>query len=381
MNGMRAALVGVLAGLLMISPALRVFSEAQGAAATTFKPEELEQIAAPVALYPDPLLAQVMMASTYPLEVVQAARFVRDNPSLKGEPMNAALKKQPWDDSVKSLVAVPQVLGMMSDKLDWTQKLGDSFLAQQKELMDAVQRLRAKAQAQGALTTTKEQKVVVETVTPTTTIIKIESTSPQVVYVPVYNPTVVYGVWAYPAYPPYYYYPPGYVAGTALFSFTAGVIVGSAIWGGCNWHRGEVNVDVDHYNSFTKNVNTTNIAAKRTEVQNTRASGGNGTWQHDPEHRKGVQYRDQATQQRFNKTDPPNAQTREACRGRGEQGRAEPTRQTQPANRSGQASGTAFEGLGNGAQAQSFSDRGRASRESPGTSRAAGGFSGGGRRR
>ncbi|MGH7393027.1 MAG: DUF3300 domain-containing protein, partial [Candidatus Rokuibacteriota bacterium] len=136
-----------------------------GGAEPVFKPEELEQIVAPIALHPDPLLAQIFMAATYPIEVVQAARFVKANPNLKGDALNEALKKEEWDDSVKSLVMVPQVLAMMDEKLDWTQKLGDAFLAQQKETMDAVQRLRAKAQASGNLKSTAEQKVVVEPAT------------------------------------------------------------------------------------------------------------------------------------------------------------------------------------------------------------------------
>src|SRR5262245_50132807 len=251
---------------------------APAASAPTWKPEELEQIVAPVALYPDPLLAQVFMASTYPLEVVGAARWLRENPNVKGAQLDEALKKQTWDDSVKSLVSFPPVLTMMNDKLDWTQKLGDAFLAQQKDVMDAVQRLRAKAQAQGNLKSNKEQTVTTEQVPSAaapppppagqpgpppppatiqeTTVIKIEPANPQVVYVPTYNPTVVYGAWPYPAYPPYAYYPPGYAAATfatAAISFGVGMAVGGALWGNCNWGRGDVNVHVNNYNNFTKN--------------------------------------------------------------------------------------------------------------------------------
>lgn len=189
----------------------------------SFKQEELEQLVAPIALYPDSLIAQILMASTYPLEVVQAGKWAKKNKDLKGDALTKALEKENWDPSVKSLVNFPQVLDMMNDKLGWTQKLGDAFLAQQKEVMDTVQKLRAKAEAEGNLKTTKEQKVVVE---KETQIIVIESASPEVVYVPTYNPTVVYGTWPYPAYPPYYYYPPGYAVGAALFSFGVGVAVG-----------------------------------------------------------------------------------------------------------------------------------------------------------
>jgi hypothetical protein len=185
----------------------------------------------------DALLAQVLMASTYPLEVVEAARWAKANPNLKDQVLEDALQTQPWDARVKSLTAFPQVLTMMNDKLDWTQKLGDAFLAQQKDVMDAVQRLRAKAHAKGNLQTTQEQKVSVEQPAGNqTTVVKIEPADPQVVYVPTYNPTVVYGAWPYPAYPPYYWYPPGYVATTSFLSFGVGVAVGSALWG--DWEVG-----------------------------------------------------------------------------------------------------------------------------------------------
>ena len=147
--------------LLMALPP-GVLAQQPAGAAPVFKQEELDQILAPIALYPDSLVAQILMASTYPLEVVQADRFAKQNASLKGEPLTKALESQSWDPSVKSLVNFPQVLTMMSEKLDWTQKLGDAFLAQQKPVMDTIQSLRAKAQAAGNLKTTKEQTVIVE---------------------------------------------------------------------------------------------------------------------------------------------------------------------------------------------------------------------------
>src|SRR5688500_11982678 len=217
------------------------------ASAPPLKPEQLEQAVAPVALFPDSLLAQVLMAATYPLEVVQAERWVKQNPTLKGSP--AELNKLTWDPGVKSLIDFPQVLNMMSERLDWTVKLGDAFLADRKAVMDAVQRLRQKAQAEGNLKTTKEQTVSVQQppasqpaapgAPPPPQVIVVESTSPSVVYVPTYNPTVVYGAWPYPAYPPYYYTPPGYAAGAALIGFGVGVACGAAwghAWGHCDWH-------------------------------------------------------------------------------------------------------------------------------------------------
>ena len=281
-----------------------------------FNQEELDQLVAPIALYPDSLLAQIFMASTYPLEVVEAERWAKANQNLKGDALTAALEKQNWDPSVKSLVNFPQVLEMMNEKLDWTQKLGDAFLEQQKDVMDTVQKLRAKAEAEGNLKTTEQQKVIVEKETQT---IIIEPANPQVVYVPTYNPTVVYGPWWYPAYPPYYYYPPGYVAGAALFSFGVGVAMGAAwgyAWGGCNWGRGDVDVNINRNTNINNNID-------RSKYQNkvTTGQGGRGEWKHDPEHRKGVSYRDQKTAQKFDRGASREAQSREAFRGRAESGR------------------------------------------------------------
>src|SRR5256884_2737295 len=125
-------------------------------------PEQIDQLVAPIALHPDKLLAQILMASTYPLEVVQAARFVKENPKVQGDQLDEALKQYTWDDGVKSLVFFPQVLTMLNDKLDWLQKLGDAFLAQQNDVMAGIQRLRARAEANGQLKSTPEQKVIVE---------------------------------------------------------------------------------------------------------------------------------------------------------------------------------------------------------------------------
>ena len=185
-------LVWLLAVLMVWPWPLRLNAQGTGA---VFKPEEIEQLVAPIALYPDSLVSQILMAPTYPLEVVQADRWAKANKTLKGEAITTALEAQNWDPSVKSLVNFPQVLAMMSEKLDMTMRLGDAFLAQQKDVLDAVQRLRAKAQAQGNLKTTKEQTVIVEQPAAQTTVIKIEPANPQVVYVPTYNPTVVYGAW------------------------------------------------------------------------------------------------------------------------------------------------------------------------------------------
>lgn len=291
-------------------------AQAPAGGGKTFSQEQLDQIMAPIALYPDPLLAQILMASTYPLEIVEAARWSKANPNVKDKALEDAMQQQAWDPSVKSLTAFPQVLTMMNEKLDWTQQLGDAFLAQQKEVMTTVQSLRKKAQDQGNLKSSKEQNVVVEQV-ETQTIIKVEPADPEVVYVPTYNPTVIYGAWPYPAYPPYYYYPPGYVAGTAFWSFTAGVVVGAALWGNCNWGRGDVNVNVNRYNNF----NRTNIS--------------NNNWNHNVDHRKGVAYRDQGVAQKYDRGQSRDAQSREQFRGRAEQGRQDLGQQRMDGGRTG----------------------------------------------
>ena len=220
--------------LLLVVPPGNFAQQAGGP--EPFKPEELEQILAPIALHPDPLISQILMASTYPLEVVQAARWVDENKNLKGDALKAEADKQGWDESVKSLTATPSVLAMMSSKLDWTQKLGDAVLAQQADVMDAIQRLRAKADANNKLQSTPQQKVSKRS-EGSKQVIVIEPTDPQTVYVPYYDPAVVYGAWPYPAYPPYYWPTPypGYVAGAAIatgLAFGAGYAVGRWASGG-----------------------------------------------------------------------------------------------------------------------------------------------------
>ena len=321
---LRSVFVQILAWLMVVLLTVPpgVIAQQQQSDAV-FKPEELEQILAPIALHPDPLVSQILMASTYPLEVVQADRWVAQNKSLKGDAVTAALEKQDWDPSVKSLVAFPQVLKMMSEKLDWTQKLGDAFLADQKKVLDTIQSLRAKAQASGNLKTTKEQTVIVEE-----KIIKIEPANPQVIYVPTYNPTVVYGSWPYPAYPPYSYYPPGYVASSMMW-FGAGMAMGAAFsgawgygWGDCDYNGGKVKID------NSKNFNFSGNNIDRGKYASQLPAGGKGDFRHNPEHRKGVSYRDQGTAQKFNRASTNDAiKSREQFRGRAEQGRQDLGRQ------------------------------------------------------
>jgi Protein of unknown function (DUF3300) len=279
------------------------------------KPAELDALVAPIALYPDTLLAQVLIASTYPLEVVQAERWATENKNLKGDQLKTQVDKQAWDESLKSLVATPSVLTMMSTKLDWTQKLGDAVLAQQPDVMDAIQRLRSRAQANNKLTSTKEQKVSVKqeqspvregqsTVgqAQTQQVIAIESTNPETVYVPYYDPAVVYGGWPYPEYPPYDYYPPGYYAGGLLatgLAFGAGYALGhwgANYWGGSiNWSGGGNNIQIN----------------RGARVEH---------WQHNPQHRQGVKYKNANVQQKFgNNNLRAGSAARNDFRGRGGQ--------------------------------------------------------------
>jgi hypothetical protein len=268
----------------------------------SFSQEELDQLVAPIALYPDPLLAQILMASTYPLEIVTAARWTKENAALKGKALTDALAEQTWDPSVKSLTAVADVLNMLNTKLDMTIKLGDAFLADQKKLLDTVQSLRAKAQTAGHLKTTKEQVVKTDN-----TYISIEPSEPQMVYVPAYDPNIVYGAWPYPDYPPYYYYPHGFSAGMAL-SFGAGLIVGDALWGHCDWGNHNVNINVNQYNNFN------------------HARINDNHWAHNPEHRGNVPYRDHNLAQKYNKDQLKDREARDAFRGRAEEGRQEMAR-------------------------------------------------------
>lgn len=244
-------------------------------ASVLYGPEQLDALLAPIALYPDQLLTQVLIASSFPLEVVEAARWVEDprNKALQGPALESALQPLTWDPSVKSLVPFPTVLAMMNSKLDWMQQVGYAFSVQQQDVLDSVQRLRAQAQAAGNLQTTQQQVVRREAQT-----IIIEPAQPQVVYVPAYNPTVVYGTWAYPAYPPVYIPPPpSYYVGNALLAgiaFGAGVAVVGGLWGWCRPSWGSRNVYVNHtvYNNITVNN------YHRTTIVNNSWQGNGRPW-------------------------------------------------------------------------------------------------------
>jgi hypothetical protein len=428
----RTTLYGILSLAMAAPPALQAQNPpAAPAAAAAQAPApytqgELEQMLAPIALYPDALLSQMLMASTYPLEIVEAARWRKENAALEGTALQDALQKQSWDESVKSLTAFPDVLERMNKDLAWTQKLGDAFLGQQEQMLTTVQTLRQKAQSAGNLQSNDKQKVEVQQQEGKQVIV-IEPANPQVVYVPTYQPTVVYGAWGYPAYPPYYpsyWYPPGAAFASGFF-WGVGIAAGAALWGGVNWGNNDINIDIDRHNNF----NRTNISNKN--------------WEHKSQHRGSVPYRDTASRDKFKGTDRQATAAREQFRGRDDslggaglndraglsQAQRDPavrdragagagagagtrdlgggnrgtgatagTRDLGGADRGGAAAanrpspaqadrGGAFSG-GNGAQTRAASDRGRSSmgsaaaqRPAGGAARAGGGARGGGGRR
>jgi len=256
--------VSALAGLLVLLLAAPSWVFAQNAGADkTFRQEELDQMLAPVALYPDPLLAQILVAATYPTQVTEADRWVRENADLKGDALNNALDGMDWDLSVKALVPFPQVLSMMDDKLSWTDRLGEAFLAQQADVMDTIQKLRSRAQAAGNLKSTPEQTVLVKGDS-----IEIAPANPEMVYVPYYDPAAIYGAWWYPAYPPYAWYPfGGPVISYGLFGFAAGFAVASAWnWGWGHWDWGHRSMDINITRNI--NINRDHIGAVRTSSWN-----------------------------------------------------------------------------------------------------------------
>ncbi|MBF0497134.1 MAG: DUF3300 domain-containing protein [Deltaproteobacteria bacterium] len=280
--------IRVLYWVLMVMLAVPVVASGQAAPPPVYSKAELAQMLAPVALYPDALLIQVLMAATYPIEVQEAAIWVAQNPTLRDAQLDAALLAVGWDVSVKSLAHVPNILQMMNEKIEWTSGLGNAFLVQQGEVMDTVQELRVKAQAAGYLKTSNQQKVIVEQ-----RIIRIEPPAPEVVYVPVYNPVVVYGPWMYPAYPPppVMYVSPGVPVVAGVVGFTAGFMVGAAVnsWATPHWGRHEVNINV----TKTVNYNVVNVHDRSPR------------WEHNPIHRHDIPYHNPDTARRYGgKFDP-----------------------------------------------------------------------------
>src|SRR5690349_8211883 len=277
-------LTAIVCSILLIPGAPSTTKPADVAAEQSGAPEEqapkipndqLDSLVAPIALYPDPLLAQVLAASTYPLEIMQLQQWLTKNKGLKDKALQEAVIKEPWDPTVQSLAALPDVVKRLSDDIQWTTDLGNAFLAQQSDVMDAVQRMRAKAKDSGNLKSNEQMKVETKTI-ENKSVVVIEQSQPDVVYVPSYNPTVVYGAPAYP-YPPIAYPPPGYYAAGMAISFGVGMAMGAA-WGGgwgynCGW-GGNNNITVNRNNTYVNNYNRQNVS--------NRVGGANGSWQHNP---------------------------------------------------------------------------------------------------
>lgn len=271
---------GTLVGVSITQPA---FAQTGGQSANLTLPQ-LESLVSSIALYPDSLLSQMLMASTYPLEVAEASNWLRNNSHLKGDALQNALKPQTWDNSVKSLVSFPDALNLLGSQLSWTQKLGDAYLAQPKDLMQAVQALRAKARQAGNLKSNQQVSVSSD---PQSNIIIVPA-NPQVVYVPTYNPMMVYGAWPYAAYPPYPVYNPAW----GLMSFGVGMAVGAALWSTPHWGSGSITINNANFNNFNNRFNSaSNLRSDR--------FGNDSTWSHNPAHRDGVPYGNSALNNRY----------------------------------------------------------------------------------
>ena len=277
-------------------------AETVGETAALLSPDQLDSLVAPIALYPDNLLAQVLVASTYPLEIIQLQQWMNKNPDLEGDALADAVAEQPWDPSIQSMAVVPEAVERLANDIQWTTELGNAFLAQQGDVMDAVQRMRKGAQDKGALES-NEQQVVETKVVEQKTVIVVESADPEVIYVPSYNPTYVYPPPVYP-YPPVYY--PPYSTGGAFVSFSVGVLLGRRrrwcvlrLWLGEQRYRHRHRQQLQPKHRYRPG---------RPECRPRRPGGGDrgdrggGTWQHDPNHRGGTPYSDRATADKFGGT-------------------------------------------------------------------------------
>jgi hypothetical protein len=303
---MRRVYRGLFAAILVYTLTAAGLGVGQTDPATTGSPvvqliysqAELDQLLAPIALYPDDLLTDVLIASTYPLEVVKAQRWLQEHPGLSGGALATALQSESWDPSVKALAAFPAIVAMMNDQLDWTQKLGDAFLAQQPEVMDTVQGLRRMAQAAGTLQTNGQQQVLAED-----DAVGIEPVNPDWIYVPYYNPSIVYGPWWWPDYPPFFWVPPP-IYGPPYF-------VGAAIAFGV----GIPIVDGFHHRTRPDWHHRHIVIGPGPGHPGAGRPVGPVVWQHDPLHRGGVPYRDERTRNRLVGTLPGNVGQRRDFRG------------------------------------------------------------------
>jgi hypothetical protein len=261
--------------------------------------DQLDALVAPIALYPDPLLAQTLAASTYPLEIVQLQQWLERNPNLKDKELADAAAQQPWDPTVQAMAGLPDVVNRLANDIQWTTDLGNAFLAQQSDVMDAVQRMRRKAEDKGNLKSSKEVRVETKVIESKEVII-VEQANPEVIYVPSYNPVVVYGPPVY-AYPPIYYPPVGYYAAGMAISWGVGFAMG-AFWGGggwgwgCGWGRGDIDINVN--NNFNRNFNRNSNINRNGQINRGGSRTGN-KWQHNPQNRGGAPYSNRATANKY----------------------------------------------------------------------------------
>ncbi len=303
----------------------------QAASATTSSAaripnDQLDSLVAPIALYPDPLLAQVLAASTYPLEIIQLQQWMAKHPDLKGDALAAAVEKENWDPAVQGLAALPDVVKRLGDDVKWTTDLGNAFLAQQSDVMAAVQRMRKKASDGGNLKTTEQQTVTTQVV-QTQQVIVIQQANPQVIYVPTYNPVVVYGPPVYP-YPPIYYPPPGYYAAGVAIGFGVGIAMG-AFWGGGGWGYGP------RWGYGSVHINVNNRYVNHYNRYNSYNRYG-GSWNHNPAHRGGAPYADRNTANRYGGTARGDSMATRQATAQRNQGASARTQPATGANRSGE---------------------------------------------
>src|ERR1700746_355908 len=310
-------------------------SSAAGEEVARIPPQQLDSLVAPIALYPDPMLSQTLVASTYPLEIIQLQQWLAQNKNLKEQALADAVKKQDWDPSIQAMAALPDVVKQMGENIKWTTDLGNAFLAQQSDVMDAVQRMRKKAKDAGNLNSTEQQKVETKVV-ESKQVIVVQQANPEVVYVPSYNPTVVYGPPAYP-YPPIAYPPPGYYAAGMAISFGIGIAMGAAGGGGWGYNSGwggNNNVTINRNNTFVNNSNRQNVS--------NRSARGNNTWQHNPQHRGGAPYSNRATANKYGGTtrgDSISNRQANARQNQGQRGGRDQSVSDRSSNRRNQAGG------------------------------------------
>jgi Protein of unknown function (DUF3300) len=357
-------------------------ASAEQEAAPSLPADQLDSLVAPIALYPDPLLSQTLVASTYPLEIIQLQQWLGKNNNLKDKALADAVKKQDWDPSIQAMAAFPDAVKYLAENIKWTTDLGNAFLAQQSDVMDAVQRMRTKAKDAGNLKSTEQQKVETKVI-ENKQVILVEQASPEVVYVPSYNPTVVYGAPAYP-YPPIAYPPPGYYAAGMAISFGVGVALGAA-WGGGGWGwnsgwGGNNNIYVNNNNNFVNNSNRQNVS--------NRTNRGNNNWQHNPQHRGGAPYGDRSTANRYGGTSRGDSMANRQRNARQNQARGQGGMQrasergsvgAQPSTRDRNAGGRGQPGAGDrsaGGRQPGASDRSAGGRDAGSRSAGAGGNAG-----